>query len=143
MNKKSIEKRNLLYSFAILTLGVIIAVLNIFIHIPNKIVNISRGLFFAGFICSIFHLFILKISKKINRLDETDEYDENEKNILLKEKVSSKIYSIFLYLECLCIIISSFFKYQKILYILSIVITAKLLTWIFIASKFTKNIIDE
>lgn len=134
------EKRNLLYSSIISVLGAMIIILDLILKISSRISCIGYGLFLAGCIFIIFNFFNLKISKRLKKLED----DEcSEKNILLKEKINSKVYSAFVYIECLCIIIVSFFNYKRVVGILSVLVFAKLVTWIIICSKFTKDTEEE
>lgn len=104
--------------------------------VSNIIFGMSWGLIGAGLGGVIVSSISLKNPAKIEEI-ETNEKDE--RNIYIREKTNSKVYSLFIYVECLVIFITTLLGYTNITIMLAVVMLFKLIAWFMIANNISKN----
>lgn len=133
----SSTKKNFIFSLGMLIVGTLsFTIYNLGIiekgMLSSTLSGLGWGLTFTGLIASIIYYITLKNPKK---LKESEILENDERNVYIREKSGSKVYSIFIYVECAIVIIAPLLGYEEVAYVLSFLLVAKLLTWAFVATK--------
>lgn len=134
-------KKNFVFSISMLVLGIVLLVVSNLEIMPigslgSSLFGMGCGLTSAGLTSSIISYRTLKNPKK---LEEAEINETDERNLLLREKTNSKVYSIFVYIECAMIFLASILGSKEIVFLLSFLVIAKLLTWYITCSNLAKK----
>ena len=77
--------------------------------------------------------------KNPSKAEEIEINEKDERNIYIREKTNSKVYSLFIYVECLVIFITTLLGYTNITILLAVVMLLKLIAWFMLANNIAKN----
>lgn len=129
-------KKNLVFSVIMLVIGAALLITGFAIEGRGQSANpmffgLGCGFGAAGLTSTIQILLALKNPKKC---EEIELLKNEERNVFLREKNNSTVYSIFIYIECAVVIITSFLGYRSISLVLSFLLFAKLITWIIVGT---------
>ena len=72
--------------------------------------------------------------KKPEKCKEIEIIKNEERTVFLREKNNSMVYSIFIWIECALVIITSFLGYRAITLVLSFLLLAKMVTWMIVGT---------
>ena len=81
----------------------------------------------------------LSLMRSPERCSEIELMKTEERSVFIREKISSKVYSIFVYVECAGCLIASILGYRDITLILAFLVAAKLVAWFVVGSKIVKE----
>lgn len=134
-------KKNLIGVLIMLVIGTILLVRALILKFPDgyiesSIFGLGCGLFAAGIGSTIVTIRTLRNPSKIEEI-EIDQKDE--RNVLIREKTNSRVYTIFIYVETLLIIISMLLNKRDISLLLSGLVIAKLVVWGVICNDINKK----
>ncbi|MBS5787219.1 MAG: DUF2178 domain-containing protein [Clostridioides difficile] len=134
-------KKNLIGVLIMLVIGTILLVRALILKFPDGYIESSLfglgcGLFAAGIGSTIVTIRTLRNPSKIEEI-EIDQKDE--RNVLIREKTNSRVYTIFIYVETLLIIISMLLNKRDISLLLSGLVIAKLVVWAVICNDINKK----
>lgn len=134
-------KKNLIGVLIMLVIGTILLVRALILKFPDGYIESSLfglgcGLFAAGIGSTIVTIRTLRNPSKIEEI-EIDQKDE--RNVLIREKTNSRVYTIFIYVETLLIIISMLLNKRDISLFLSGLVIAKLVVWVVICNDINKK----
>lgn len=134
-------KKNLIGVLIMLVIGTILLVRALILKFPDGYIESSLfglgcGLFAAGIGSTIVTIRTLRNPSKIEEI-EIDQKDE--RNVLIREKTNSRVYTIFIYVETLLIIISMLLNKRDISLLLSGLVIAKLVVWGVICNDLNKK----
>lgn len=129
-------KKNLVFSGVMLIIGVGLLISGFVIEANEIDANpmffgLGCGLGAAGLANTIQIFLALKDPKKC---EEIELIKNEERTVFLREKNNSTVYSIFVYVECLLVIVTSFLGYISITLVLSFLLLAKLITWMIVGT---------
>ena len=85
----------------------------------------------AGLSSTIQIILAMKNPKKCK---EIELIKNEERTVFLREKNNSTVYSIFIYVECVVIIVTGFLGYRSITLVISLLLLAKLITWMVVGT---------
>ena len=129
-------KKNLIFSVIMLVIG---AGLLITGFITERNGSESNPMFFglgcgmgvAGLVNTIQAMALIK---KPEKCEEIEMVKTEERTVFLRDKNNSMVYSIFIYVECLIVIITGFLGYRSISLVFSFLLCGKLVTWMIIGT---------
>lgn len=129
-------KKNLVFSVIMLVIGIGLLISGFVIEGNGNGANpmffgLGCGLIAAGLANTIQILLALKDPKKCENIELIK---TEERTMFLREKNNSTVYSIFIYVECAIVIIASFLEYWTISKVLSLLLIAKLITWMIVGT---------
>ncbi len=128
-------KKNLVFSVIILVIGAALLITGFVIEANGEanpmFFGLGCGFGAAGLTSTIQIILNLKNPKKC---EEIELIKNEERTVFLREKTNSQVYSIFIYVECAVVIITSFLGYRSITLVLSFLLLAKLITWIVVGT---------
>lgn len=128
-------KKNLVFSVIMLVIGAALLITGFVIEVNGEanpmFFGLGCGLGAAGLGNTIQILLTLKNPK---RCEEIELIKNEERTVFLREKNNSTVYSIFIYVECLLVIATSFLGYRSITLVLSFLLLAKLITWMVVGT---------
>ena len=129
-------KKNLIFSVIILVIGVASLITGFVIEGNGNEANpmffgLGCGFGIAGLINTIQAMALIKNPGKC---EEIEIAKTEERTVFLRDKNNSVVYSIFIYVECLIVIITSFLGYRSITLVLSFLLCAKLVTWMIVGT---------
>lgn len=134
-------KKNIIYSSILLGVGVVLLIISLIGVLPED----SLGSTVFGMGCGFTAVGLgntilgLKNYKNHEKAEEIELIENDERNILLREKTSAKVYSIFSYIECGIILLAALLGYKEISLVLSVLVLGQLITWIFVANYYSKK----
>jgi hypothetical protein len=107
-NSMKTVKINLFMSVILLVGGAILIARGIVLKFPDSytessLFGLGCGLLSAGIVSTIGSIRMLRNPSKV---EEIEINKKDERNLLIREKTNSKVYSIFVYIECFIVIIS-------------------------------------
>lgn len=134
-------KKNLIFSSVLLGVGIILFIVSLLDILPDGVLGSSVfgmgcGFISAGFVCTIVGY---KNYKNPEKVEEIELIENDERNVMLREKTSAKVYSIFTYVQCAIILVASLLGYKGISIVFSILILAELVVWGFLANYYSKH----
>lgn len=126
-------KKNLVFSVIMLVAGATLLITGFVIE-ANREANpmffgLGCGFGAAGLTSTIQIILTLKNPKKCEQIELIT---NEERTVFLREKTNSQVYSIFIYVECIAVIITSFLEYWTLTKALSFLLLAKLITWMIV-----------
>ena len=129
-------KKNLVFSVIMLVIGIGLLISGFVIEGNGNGANpmffgLGCGLGTAG-LANIIQ--ILLALKDPNKCENIELIKTEERTMFLREKNNSTVYSIFIYVECAIVIIASFLEYWTISKVLSLLLIAKLITWMIVGT---------
>ena len=129
-------KKNLIFSVIILVIGVGLLITGSIIEANGNEANpmffgLGCGFGAAGLVSTIQAIALIKNPE---RCEEIEMIKTDERTVFLRDKNNSMVYSIFIYVECLMVIITSFLGYRSISLVLSFLLCAKLVTWMIVGN---------
>ncbi|MEO2509221.1 hypothetical protein ABHA01_15695 [Clostridium paraputrificum] len=129
-------KKNLIFSVIILVIGAGLLITGFIIEGSGNEVNpmffgLGCGFGVAGLVNTIQAMALIKNPEKC---EEIEMVKTEERTVFLRDKNNSMVYTIFIYVECLMVIITSFLGYRSISLILSFLLCAKLVTWMIVGT---------
>ncbi|MDD6796353.1 MAG: hypothetical protein PUE01_13280 [Clostridiaceae bacterium] len=120
-------KKQLVENFLFLIVG-IGALIYLLITKDNNSVFLAVGCAFTA-VGAINLIQIILLMKKPDKCEEIEIKKTEERNIYIREKTNSQVYSIFLFVECVGTLISLALGYKTIGIIFSILLLAKAIIW--------------
>ncbi|WP_027701144.1 hypothetical protein [Metaclostridioides mangenotii] len=134
-------KINLFMSVILLVVGAILIARGIVLKFPDgytesSLFGLGCGLLSAGIVSTIVSIRMLRNPSKV---EEVELNKKDERNILIREKTNSKVYSIFVYIECFIVIISMLLGKREISLLFSILAIAKLVVWMIVCNDMNKK----
>lgn len=134
-------KKNLIFSVGMLVVGIVLMVIFATGIVPEKIsasmiMGMGSGLTSAGLVSTFI---CLRTMKNPQKKEEVEISLNDERNILLREKTNSKVYSIFVYVECFLIFISGVLGYREISILLALLVLSKLIVWFVVCTNLSKK----
>ena len=137
---KSIKK-DLIFAVIMLIVGIGLLIAGTIIELigheaNNSFFGIGCGFSVAGLISTIK---LKKYMKDPEKCEEIEIAQTEERTVFLRTTTNSTVYSIFIYVEVLLVIIASFLGNKSILFILSALLISKLITWFIICSMNAKK----
>lgn len=134
-------KINLLMSLILLVVGVILIVRVIVLKFPDSytessLFGLGCGLLSAGIVGTIGSIRMLRNPSKV---EEVEINKKDERNVIIREKTNSKVYSIFVYIECFIVIISMLLGKREISLLFSVLVIAKLVVWMIVCNDMNKK----
>lgn len=129
-------KKNLIFSVIILVIGAGLLITGFIIEGNGSEANpmffgLGCGFGVAGLVNTIQAMALIKNPEKC---EEIEMVKTEERTVFLRDKNNSMVYSIFIYVECLIVIITSFLGYRSISLVLSLLLCAKLVTWMIVGT---------
>lgn len=129
-------KKNLIFSVIILVIGAGLLITGFIIEGSGNEANpmffgLGCGFGVAGLVNTIQAMALIKNPEKC---EEIEMVKTEERTVFLRDKNNSMVYTIFIYVECLMVIITSFLGYRSISLILSFLLCAKLVTWMIVVT---------
>ena len=129
-------KNTLIFSIIMLVIGTCLLITGFIIEQNGSEANpmffgLGCGLGVAGLVNTIQ---AIKLIKNPEKCEEIEMLKTEERTVFLRDKNNSMVYSIFIYVECLIVIITSFLGYRSISLVLSFLLCAKLITWFVIGT---------
>lgn len=141
MSKMNIVKKNLIFSIAILVVGIVmISVFALGLVPENYNESMVIGMGFGLTSSGLYSTF--RLSKTIKDNDEVEEQDlimNDERNVWLRDKAGAKVYSIFSYVDCIIIFIAGVLGYRAISLLFAVLVIAKLMVWYFACVNLSKK----
>lgn len=130
-------KKDLMFSVGCLIVGIImIAIFSLGIIQEKMIASMVMGMGIGLTPVAIGLTFLnLKAIKNPEKAEEIEINMNDERNVLVREKTSAKVYSMFIYVETGLVIIAALLSYREISLLLSALIFAKLVVWFLICIK--------
>lgn len=134
-------KKNLIFSSVLLGVGIILFIVSLLDILPDGALGSSVFGMGCGFISFGLASTIrgYKNYKNPEKVEEIELIENDERNVMLREKTSAKVYSIFTYVQCAIILVASFLGYKEISIGFSILILAEFVVWGFLANYYSKN----
>ncbi|WP_297135343.1 hypothetical protein [Terrisporobacter sp.] len=134
-------KKNLIFSSVLLGVGIILFIVSLLDILPDgalgsSVFGMGCGFMSAGLVSTIVGY---KNYKNPDKVEEIELIENDERNVMLREKTSAKVYSIFTYVQCAIILVASLLGYKGISIVFSILILAELVVWGFLANYYSKN----
>lgn len=130
-------KKNLIGSVITLVIGVGLLIVWLLGYIKNSsLFGLGCGFSAVGLFNTVQSILILRNPK---RCKEVEILKNEERNIFLRQKTNSTVYSIFIYIECAIVILSLILGYNQIAMILSFIMCGKIVVWSIIATINIKN----
>lgn len=103
-------------------------------------VNFSQGMIVGFGVVGIIGIFnSIRIIKNPKKVEEVEIYKNEERSVFIREKTNSKVYSIFLIIETIAVIICGFLGYRTITLVISFFLMAKLVAWFIIGTYYGKK----
>ncbi|WMJ79224.1 hypothetical protein RBU49_10015 [Clostridium sp. MB40-C1] len=84
-------------------------------------------------------LMSLKLMRNPEKCEEIELYKNEERSVFIREKTSSKVYSIFIFIESTTIIILGFLGYKFASMIISALLLGKLVMWFILGTYYGKK----
>lgn len=130
-------KKDLMFSVGCLIAGIImIAIFSLGIIQEKMIASMVMSMGIGLTPVAIGLTFLnLKAIKNPEKVEEIEINMNDERNVLVREKTSAKVYSIFIYVETVLVIIAALLSYREISLLLSALIFSKLVVWFLICIK--------
>lgn len=134
-------KKSIIFSSILLGAGVVLLIISSIGILPEN----SLGSTVFGMGCGFTAVGLgnttlsLKNYKNHEKAEEIELIENDERNILLREKTSAKVYSIFSYIECGVILLASLLGYKEVILVLSVLVIGQLITWLFVANYYSKK----
>jgi len=121
--------------------GVILFARGIVLKFPDgytesSLFGLGCGLLSAGIVGTIGSIRMLINPSKV---EEVEINKKDERNVIIREKTNSKVYSIFVYIECFIVIISMLLGKREISLLFSVLVIAKLVVWIIVCNDVNKK----
>ena len=134
-------KKNLIFSSVLLGVGIILFIVSLLDILPDgalgsSVFGMGCGFISAGLVCTIVGY---KNYKNPEKVEEIELIENDERNVMLREKTSAKVYSIFIYVQCAIILVASLLGYKGISIGFSILILAEFVVWGFLANYYSKH----
>ncbi len=134
-------KKNLIFSSALLGVGVIFFIVSVLGILPDgalgsSVFGMGCGFMSAGLVSTIRGY---KNYKNPEKVEEIELIENDERNIMLREKASAKVYSIFTYVQCAIVLLASLLGYKGISIIFSILVLAEFVVWAFLSNYYSKH----
>lgn len=128
-------KKNLVFSVIMLVIGVALLITGFIIEVSGEanpmFFGLGSGAGTAGLINTIKFISLMKNPEKCK---EIEIIKNEERTVFLREKNNSMVYSIFTWIECALVIITSFLGYRAITLVLSFLLLAKMVTWMIVGT---------
>lgn len=129
-------KKNLVFSVIMLVIGTTLLITGFVIEGRGQSANpiffgLGCGAGAAGLINTIQ---CIALMKKPEKCKEIEIIKNEERTVFLREKNNSMVYSIFIWIECALVIITSFLGYRAITLVLSFLLLAKMITWMIVGT---------
>ena len=134
-------KKNLIFSSVLLGVGIILFIVSLLDILPDGALGSSVFGMGCGFTSSGLASTIrgYKNYKNPDKVEEIELIENDERNVMLREKTSAKVYSIFIYVQCAIILVASLLGYKEISIGFSILILAEFVVWGFLANYYSKH----
>ncbi|SHI72954.1 hypothetical protein SAMN02745163_00738 [Clostridium cavendishii DSM 21758] len=125
-------KKNLLVNIVFLILGAGFLIFSFLEKGKNSIVfGLGCSLLAVGLLNIVQSIILMRNPKKC---DEIELLKNEERTVFLREKNNSTVYSIFIYIESIVIIIAAFLGYREVVIVVSLLLIAKLVVWMVIGT---------
>ena len=129
-------KKNLIFSVIMLVVGAGLLITGFIIEGNGSEANpmffgLGCGMGVAGLVNTIQAMALIKNPEKC---EEIEMVKTEERTVFLRDKNNSMVYSIFIYVECLIVIITGFLGYRSISLVFSFLLCGKLVTWMIIGT---------
>lgn len=129
-------KKNLIFSVIMLVIGVGLLITGFIIEGNGSEANpmffgLGCGMGVAGLVNTIQAMALIKNPEKC---EEIEMVKTEERTVFLRDKNNSMVYSIFIYVECLIVIITGLLGYRSISLVFSFLLCGKLVTWMIIGT---------
>lgn len=134
-------KKNLIFSSVLLGVGVIFFIVSVLDILPDgalggSVFGMGCGFISAGLVSTIRGY---KNYKNPEKVEEIELIENDERNVMLREKTSAKVYSIFTYVQCALILVASLLGYKEISIVFSVLVLAELVVWGLLANYYSKH----
>ncbi len=133
-------KKNLIFSSVLLGVGIIFFIVSVLDILPDgalgSLFGMGCGFISAGLVSTIIGY---KNSKNPEKVEEIELIENDERNVMLREKTSAKVYSIFTYVQCAIVLVASLLGYKEISIVFSILVLAELVVWGLLANYYSKH----
>lgn len=104
---------------------------------PN---NLLGGMVCGFGVVGIIGIFnSIRIMKNPKKVEEIEIYKNEERAVFIRGKTNSKVYSIFIYIESVIVIICAVLGYRTISMVISFLLMAKLVAWFIIGTYYSKK----
>ncbi len=90
----------------------------------------------VGFLSIIINWRIIKNPEKCK---EVETMKTEERTVFIREKTNSKVYTIFIYVEVVAMLVASILGYKDVMMFLAFLMGSKLVIWFIVATKIAKN----
>ncbi|MCY6959023.1 hypothetical protein [Clostridium brassicae] len=84
-------------------------------------------------------LLCLKLMRNPEKCEQMDLCENEERSVFIREKTSSKVYSIFIFIESIAIIILGLLGYKFTSIIISSLLLGKLIMWFILGTYYGKK----
>lgn len=134
-------KKNLIFYVLFLLVGICCIIYTILQETSGKSVNgiiigLSSGFGVTGILGIISSVKLIRNPKKA---EEIEIYKNEERNVFIREKTNSSVYTVCLYIECLAVIITGILGYKIITMTIASLILLKMILWIIIGNHYWKK----
>lgn len=129
-------KKNLYFNIGALALGATALILSLVIY--DNATLFGGGIAFTAVgLCGVIQC--LRLMKNPEKCEEADIMKNEERTVYIREKTNSKVYSIFVYIECALCLISGVMGYREITFFLAALVGGKLLVWMIVGTMVAKE----
>ena len=134
-------KKNLIFSSVLLGVGIILFIVSLLDILPDgalgsSVFGMGCGFMSTGLVSTIRDY---KNYKNPEKVEEIELIENDERNVMLREKTSAKVYSIFTYVQCAIVLVTSLLGYKEISIVFSILVLAELVVWGLLANYYSKH----
>lgn len=130
-------KRNLISYVVLLIFAIGCFVYGKYVSSLNEyIYGILFGFGITGFLGL---LLCLKLMRNPEKCEQMDLCENEERSVFIREKTSSKVYSIFIFIESIAIIILGLLGYKFTSIIISALLLGKLIMWFILGTYYGKK----
>jgi len=105
-------------------------------YTESSLFGLGCGLLSAGIVGTIGSIRMLRNPSKV---EEVEINKKDKRNVIIREKTNSKVYSIFVYIECFIVIISMLLGKREISLLFSVLVIAKLVVWMIVCNDMNKK----
>lgn len=81
----------------------------------------------------------IRTMKNPQKIEKIEMYKNEERAVFIRGKTNSKVYSIFIYIESVIVIICAVLGYRTISMVISFLLMAKLVAWFIIGTYYSKK----
>ena len=129
-------KKNLYFNIGALTLGAVALIISLVIYDNSTLFGFGIAFTAVG-LCGIAQC--ARLMRNPEKCEEVDMMKNEERSVYIREKTNSKVYSIFVYIECALCLISGIIGHREVTLLLAALVGGKLLVWMIVGTMVSKE----